>query len=750
MASPNIFSAQSGNWSDPQTWSGGVVPGDGDRVGIRSTHTVIYDADNPNDIIDGIGILGQLRFRTDANTHLRVNTIYVYLGNNGHMGVLEIGTAQTPVEDSKYAKISFPDGSIDTALDPQQFSHGIVVAGGKIVTHGSVKTPFVRLAAEAKANDTALALASAPTGWRPGDLLFLPDSRHLGMSELGSSFSPRWEYPTVSSVNDKTVNLNAPLAFLHPGWRDKDGNLDTNYLPHAVNLTRNIKIYSENPDGFRAHTIFTGHHAYVDVRYTEFNSLGRTTHSPLDSTKFDSNGNVTHIGTNQIGRYAVHIHHVMGPMMGGVDDGKYQLKFVGNVVTDTSLDHNDRWAVSIHSSNYGLYQGNIAHHYSSWGIGQEHGDEWGNEIDGNFSCRINSPNGGVARIDQGSERGVHGRDYYLASPATIFTNNVSCNSGVFSKNAAEYGYSVSFFHHANSSVQRYWQIATTPGSHATTKVDIGGEPFWKFENHECYGQPRGMEMWRLGGFDNNPYGTKRSHINGLKMWHVWYTGFFWYPSSTVTVTLTGRGQWDRVSESLPLLFTAGDYMAKDLILSKCDAQGYGLGIEFTSIAYNGDGNVQRLEDSYFCTLGYAASCGQIYSSGGSSDWLTKRAVEIHNTQFDPFPGKPLKAINCHIAGGASSIINWVVDNTCKVYGYQKNESDNFQIYWDQQAADYITPQTKVHPGNPNWNIWTGATKANQTNEVNWAEEGKSVCGSVRPTTGMTTRVGIPHQVKELD
>ena len=42
--------------------------------------------------------------------------------------------------------------------------------------------------------------------------------------------------------------------------------------------------------------------------------LGRTRPGVLDNTEFDADGTVRHFGTNQIGRYSLHLHHVFGPM----------------------------------------------------------------------------------------------------------------------------------------------------------------------------------------------------------------------------------------------------------------------------------------------------------------------------------------------------------------------------------------------------------------------------------------------------
>ena len=99
----------------------------------------------------------------------------------------------------------------------------------------------------------------------------------------------------------------------------------------------------------------------------------------LNNTEFDSDGRVARMGTNQIGRYAVHFHHDFGPK---TPSNGYQFTLVGNVV-----DGSSKWGITVHRSHYGLIQDNVVYNTRGAGIVTEDGSESFNVFDHNFSLR---------------------------------------------------------------------------------------------------------------------------------------------------------------------------------------------------------------------------------------------------------------------------------------------------------------------------------------------------------------------------
>ena len=244
--------------------------------------------------------------------------------------------------------------------------------------HGAEKTPtFVRLSREPRAGHTTLEVEQPVSGWAPGDYVVIPDTRQLRAGESGDRYRSQTERVQVAAVSGTTVTLATPLRFDHRGARSVGGELEL--LPHVGNLSRNVTVRSENPDGTRGHTIFISR-ADVDLRYVAFRDLGRTKNGAVDSTRFDTRGQVGRLGSNQLGRYAVHFHHAFGPRT--TPTNGHQFTLIGNAVVGAP-----KWGITVHRSHYGLIQDNVVYDTRGAGIATEDGSESFNVFDHNFSLQ---------------------------------------------------------------------------------------------------------------------------------------------------------------------------------------------------------------------------------------------------------------------------------------------------------------------------------------------------------------------------
>src|SRR6185436_16759607 len=181
---PSVQTVQSGSWSSPSTWQGGVVPTSNHIVRILQAHTVTIQ--NQAATAYTVSVDGKLAFDPTVNTRLYVTNLQVMAGNlgMGTPGVLEVGTVANPIAAGRTAEIVVANNPLGGSVaDVDQFGTGITVLG-KVSMHGSVKSPtFVRLAAEPRAGQSTLTLVDAASGWAVGDRLILPDTRHMKFNE---------------------------------------------------------------------------------------------------------------------------------------------------------------------------------------------------------------------------------------------------------------------------------------------------------------------------------------------------------------------------------------------------------------------------------------------------------------------------------------------------------------------------------------------------------------------------------------
>jgi hypothetical protein len=689
-----------------------------DRLVVPRGTTVVWTGAISQTCVEVRGTL-----RVESGTKADVGTIVVY-----PEGWLDLGTPDRPLTGVEIAVRDFP---IDLARDPEQYGHGAVVFG-RLTTHGTVKTPWLRLAAEPRAGARTLTLSAAPAGWQPGDRLILPDTRHLRETEIYANYRPQWEELTVTAVDGATVTLAEPLRFDHIGARNLDGVVE--FLPHVGNMTRSVVVRSANPTGTRGHLIFM-HRADVDVRYAEFRDLGRTTNAPLDCTRRATgaaqseahctmgSGDVVHVGKNQIGRYTLHFHHLMGPAR--VAPGRPQFAVVGNAVVRTP-----KWGITVHNSHFGLVQDNVVYDAGGAGIMTEDGNETGNLIERNFVVRSYGTGG---REGAGRE----GTGIYLRGPLNRVRGNVAANILSDSPDSG-YGYKLYFKYLEKLPRPR------GPGSDATDIIDGNNVAMAEFSDNEAYGATEsGLTFWWAGWGMSYAYGPQPpadrapTLIKDLRVWHVHNKGIFQYESSAVTIDgFVVRGLNPIGGGCCGIGYEGGDYIADGVTIRRADIQGMMIGIQPTSLT-GPRGAAFRVESSTLRNYMNVA-VNTMFITAPTPDALPPRKVVLDRVKFlEPPPGAAQYfaiAANFH----TMPVRTLIQRDEIIVTAYNGVAGDDFRVFYTEQAPEFVVPASV--PIENGWFSVKGAPSPGLTNAQAWAAHKIAIAGAVAPCA--TTRPGI--------
>ena len=690
-AGPTISSVRSGGWSDPLTWSPARVPAANDLVRIAAGTSVTYDAVS-DAALTCVGVVGQLAFRTNAATRLTVATMLVY-----EQGTLTIGTTAAPIPAGVTAELVIANRA---PTDTNQFGTGLL-GFGTVDMHGAEKTPtWTRLATEPKAGDTTLTLAQPVTGWSAGDRLILPDTRHLHWNEVTGwvRTSPQWEELTLSSVSadGRVLTLSAALRFNHLGARDgATGNGTLRFLPHVGNLTRNVIVRSQSPigTGTQGHTMFM-ERADVDIRYAAFQSLGRTQ---------------TRASTTN-GRYPVYFEDLIGPATTPANG--YQFTFVGNAVDGGSAAHSRRWAISLDDAHYGLISDNVLYNYAGALVMTEAGSESYNVFERNFVMRSTGTGG---RLGMGDE----GQGFWFRGPNNYVRGNVAAN---FDSDETEAAYGYKYFMRLLGTVR----IPTAKGQDPVSYIAVDGNnlPILEFSNNEVYGAAQGLTYWWLSSLDPSaPADPKESVFRDLRIWHVYNAAVYHYPAARVRFDgLTILGQDPSMSGCCGRGVHGEDYSARDIRIVNSDIEGMIIGIKWSAA---GTG-LQVVENS---TLRNQSDMvvKTMYSANGPG-WLPPRTIVANNVNF-------LGTTTIGMSWETSAQSNTTQRDTVLVYGYKGVPSDNFQVYYNQQASQNVAGGL-APCGNhrPEINGIVCSTAASGGPAITWLDPFQGSIGGGTPTT----------------
>ena len=676
-AQPTATAVTSGRWSNPATWSTNEVPGRDARVLIAAGRDVTYDVDS-DAALRCIELHGRLAFRTDATTRLRIVHLLVMAD-----GALEVGTPDRPVEAAVTATIEIADQPFDPH-DPGQIGNGLV-ALGRVTMHGAAKAPtFARLDAAARAGLTTLRLERPVGGWAVGDQIVIPDTRQLQSSDR-YRLSSRDERVEVVSIAGAEVTVKPALQHDHAGGHDSAGT--RKLFPHAANLSRNVVIASERPAGTRGHMIFLAR-ADVDLRYIAVRDMGRTRSGVLDNTTFDGTGRVLRLGTNQIGRYALHFHHNFGPKVSPANG--HQFTLIGNAVTGAT-----KWGITVHNTHHGLVRDNVVYDARGAAIVTEDGNESFNVFDHNIAIRVHGAGENAPRSGYGgpvADPGGEGSGFWFSGPNNYIRNNVAANAEVF-------GYSLAG--PAGTLRIPAAKGADTTVASETQPFDTAASPVLEFVGNEAYGA---LQV----GVDCSWNGT----VSNFVVWNAARYGVVGTPPRQLVIDgLIARGEPAILADRLenPTGVWLGDYLSKNIVIRNADIEGLRTGIASPFVARSLATDVTRdrgevlIERSRFRNyIGLVIGTSYASQSGGARP--LKEAV-VRGSTFEPLtevpvdPANPPAAIsmNYRMAPGDAEPREPIA-----VYDYNGKTGDTFKLYYSLDAPPQVAPCHESRPGVAGW------------------------------------------------
>jgi hypothetical protein len=272
-------------------------------------------------------------------------------------------------------------------------------------------------------------------------------------------------------------------------------------------------------------------------------------------------------------------------------------------------------------------------------------------------------------------------------------NNVAANFQNPTPDAA-YGFVYQFRQLGNVAIPNFKGADPAVAGHFTTR-NGNNMPLLQFENNEAYGAMQGaLTFWWVSSLDPQPYADAReSIIKDFRAWHTYNKSVYVYPSAKVTMDgLIIRNAYSANARCCGKGVHFSDYSATAIVIRNSDIQGSNGGIDAPASGMGPAPNL-LVENSFFRNW---SNIGVPTPSSVNGCWMDNKLIVVRNSVFQAPPGRSLDAIGMDRAvSGAIECLGKL--DEVRVYAYQGNANDNFQIYHSNSSVQ-PRPPSSCSPG----------------------------------------------------
>lgn len=670
-------SIASGEWSDAGIWQGGIVPGDDAQVVISTGTTVTFDVIQ-YDSMNWVRVDGILDWDTDDDTQMLLDTLVV-----DPAGLLQIGTADNPVERGVAARIVIADSGsdIDLVNDPLQIGRG-VISHGTAKLFGEEVTPFVSLDTDPRRGDTQLVLDAVPVNWEPGHRLVLTgtSSNHRNTQD---------EELEVVSINGNVVVIDADSD--EPGIQALEYNHLTpeghDLSVYVANMNRNVVIMSENPaiTQRRGHVMFM-HNQRVEVENVGFYGLGRTDkRNPANDAVLNDNDELVP-GLNQRGRYAVHFHRA------GTTYADNPGEVSGSVVVDSpGLGY-------VNHQSYVNFTQNVAFNVVGSSFFTEFGDEIGSFV-GNLSIANTGSGDGLEAREDIFDFGHGGHGFWLQGPGVEVVDNISTGARDSAFN---------FFTTSSEAKFKTANMADPSLAAGRDEVPVGMVPLRNVVGNTAFGSRAGLETW----FHQTHSNAGQSYIDDFTAWNVGRGMFNPYTGRTTIRNATLIGNVDRPNGTA----FGRNNVTNQMTYQDVYAEGWNVGIDVpvnrTTVIQNG-----YFEAVQAIRISTAHDTLREVDILGDPEFAALTDSQLRGrSQFDIF-------MNGEISMKNRDVETYFTPDIVRLGTVRFN---NHQVYYHKQAANFVPFPAETAPD------WMPSELIGKTNTELWTQFGIAPGGTIAP------------------